>query len=904
MKKYKFKNVLLISQVSLLIIILVIANIIGWSIFAKEFSSRQDEYIKTGIENIEYQNKTNIELATRSSEINSINTDVIEYLKNISNGETDEDKLKNLYEKMKKQVNQNYNIIIKSTPYIADIEVIDLNGLVLYRTESSNIGDYKIDGLTRLAMTGVESGGLAKSTDVNKIVLEGIYPVFSQGNVIGLIKTEIYLDNTFFNSIKEKYKFDIGIIYSEDIMYFSNSSSNLGNLLVKNEAGKSILSKEIYDDVISKDIMYVEKSSFWGDDNYLTILKSLKSYDKEFLGICIISYDLQVEKIENMNTIKKMSILMLLVAILAIIIGHYITSYTSKSIVELKDEIRKVDENSENIEIELETRIEEVHDLLSEFNNMIRRIIGQETKSKHLETEVNKDGLTGFWNHKYFYENVGNHLSNGIQFSLLFLDIDKFKKINDKLGHKVGDKVLEKLSESLKKIYPDFEYFRYGGEEFAVIMIETSVVNAYKFAENIRLYIENSEEIKKITRGLDVTISIGIASSDIETKSIDEIVSKADKAMYFGKYNGRNQSNIYDNEVEIFFETKESDIIKRESIHTAVESLISTLEEKDYYSGSHSKFVEKFSVMLGERIGMSLNSLDNLKMAASLHDIGKIGVPDIILKSNSQLNESEYEIAKEHPIIGYNISKHLFEDEEILKGIRNHHERWDGEGYPDGIKKEKIPLFARIISIADSYHSMVYGSHYRVKKSKEEAINELIQNSGKQFDPSLVDIFIDIVNDNYNGNEFEDKLKDKIEKTENESTSAPLGNYDIYDSTHYVMEIDKDRNIIFVNKAIGDMLGVDPDSLVGQKCYSTIFGNQNICSNCKISEVIYEKSVKESTRMERRKNRDLVTINQVFMPLFDAYGNVDHIMEFAYDKDMKEARNYKKRLKRRAKIKG
>lgn len=888
MKKYKFKSLLFMTQIVLLISILILVNGVGFIMFSKEFSENQDRYIEDGIESLEKQKKEYTSDALFISKINSVNSKLVDYLTYKAMENSDKTKLSELYLGMQNQINHNFKLIKYDYPYIADIEIIDTNGLVMYRTERNEYGDLRDDVLTIKALEGNESMGVNKSDEVDKIVLEGNYPVYSRGVVIGIVKTKIYLDDMLFNIIKANVKFDIGIIYNKNMMYFSNGDLDIDNLIVKTELGKSQINEKIYDDIINKGSIFIDKVSFWGDERYLTILNPLKSYDGKAVGVFIISYDLANQKLANMSIVKTMSMMMIIVALIAIILGYIATGYLTKSVIYLKNNIRDADENDENVEIEVDTKIEEVNDLSIEFNRMIKRVIGHKIENEYLEIVSNKDSLTGFWNHKFFYEKLADYMIEGIPFALLFLDIDKFKNINDSLGHKVGDMVLVELSKVLSEDYPQFEYFRYGGEEFAIVMEKTMVLDAYKIAENIRNQVEASESIKKITQGLSVTISIGITTSESGKLNLDEIISNADKAMYFGKYNGRNQSNIYDNEVEIFFETQEGDIIKRESIHTAVESLISTLEEKDYYSSSHSKFVEKFSFMLGKRIGLSLNSLDNLKMAASLHDIGKIGVPDSILKSNNLLNKNEYEIAKEHATVGFNIAKHLFKDEEILKGIRNHHERWDGKGYPDKLKAEKIPLFARIIAIADTYHSMVYGSHYRVKKTKEEAIEDLVVNSGSQFDPSLVDIFVDIVNDNYIYNGVECDVEKIINSSEREVSSAALGTYDIYDSTNYIMEVDKDYNIIFVNKAIADRLNMNADDLIGKKCYKSIYGNMTTCSNCKMPEVIYEKSVKESTKMDRRKNGDLVKLNQFFMPLFDDKGNVDHIMEFAYNREPKD----------------
>jgi len=179
----------------------------------------------------------------------------------------------------------------------------------------------------------------------------------------------------------------------------------------------------------------------------------------------------------------------------------------------------------------------------------------------------------------------------------------------------------------------------------------------------------------------------------------------------------------------------------------SIASLIKTIEAKDPYHKDHSENVSKLSVEIGKRMGLSKKELNNLSYSGLLHDIGKVGIPDRILLKADKLTPEEYEVIKRHPAIGYEILKPLFENKNILDGVLYHHERYDGTGFPEGLKKEEIPLFGRIIGVADAIEAMTAERPYRAKLSREEVIGELERNSGKQFDPYIAKIGIKIMED-------------------------------------------------------------------------------------------------------------------------------------------------------------
>ena len=169
------------------------------------------------------------------------------------------------------------------------------------------------------------------------------------------------------------------------------------------------------------------------------------------------------------------------------------------------------------------------------------------------------------------------------------------------------------------------------------------------------------------------------------------------------------------------------------------------LDAKDEYTAGHSRRVKEYSVGIAQRMKMREKDIDLLKKAALLHDIGKIGIPDILLHKASRLSDEEYAVIKSHPAIGATILKSIKSFRDLVPSVYHHHERFDGKGYPSGIQGEKIPLYARIIAIADSFDAMTSNRPYRKSFSMEMAMSELERNKGIQFDPHITGIFIEIL---------------------------------------------------------------------------------------------------------------------------------------------------------------
>ena len=356
------------------------------------------------------------------------------------------------------------------------------------------------------------------------------------------------------------------------------------------------------------------------------------------------------------------------------------------------------------------------------------------------------DELTGLFNHRYFHERLDEEISRcsrfGDIFSLLFLDMDLFKAYNDIYGHLAGDEMLRQVGQYIKSSIRGIDMAsRYGGDEFTVILPQASLEDAYRVAERIRKRIE----VEMDSKGAPLTCSLGIASWPTDGVMREEIIQAADASLYYAKQMGRNR-------ICLASEITTSEVLsggakpdREPGILSTIYALAATVDAKDHYTYGHSKKVSKYATDIAEALGYSQERIGTLRAAALLHDIGKIGVSDKVLTKAGPLSDEEWEPIRAHPKLGVAILKHVESLSGCLAAIQYHHERYDGTGYPAGLKGENIPLDARIIAVADSYDAMTSLRPYRQGKfTPEQALAELERCAGTQFDPRTVEVFLSI----------------------------------------------------------------------------------------------------------------------------------------------------------------
>jgi diguanylate cyclase (GGDEF)-like protein len=345
------------------------------------------------------------------------------------------------------------------------------------------------------------------------------------------------------------------------------------------------------------------------------------------------------------------------------------------------------------------------------------------------------DWLTGLKNHGYFFERLSNELDRSLRhrrpLSVIIADIDDFKVINDTRGHAAGDRVLQEVSAVMADTVRSADVVcRIGGEEFAMVLPETDSTGAHLVAERIRDQIAGLA----IPGVGQTTVSLGIAAVPEHAVDRDEIMEAADRALYMAKRNGKNRTRIAGDVVSIGTTASGH----RSGRNQIIELLVRVLRLRDPALADHAERTADAALALGARVALNASQLEHLRVAALLQDVGKIGIPDRILYKQGPLSDAEWQEIKEHPKKGFELVGGLIHPE-ASEAVLANHERWDGAGYPRGLREEEIPLLARVLLVADAFVAMTTDRPFRTAISGPAALEELRANAGSQFDPKVVD---------------------------------------------------------------------------------------------------------------------------------------------------------------------
>ena len=348
------------------------------------------------------------------------------------------------------------------------------------------------------------------------------------------------------------------------------------------------------------------------------------------------------------------------------------------------------------------------------------------------------DPLTGLGNHRSFQERVQRELigaeARAIPFTLCLIDIDDFKRVNDLFGHPMGDKVLAEVGSRLRQ---NGEAFRLGGDEFALLLPARSAEAALPLAETVLARIA-SLDLDEVG---SVTASAGIASFPTQAIGRGELIRLADSALYWAKEHGKNRVHLYRPEVVELAELRRlAQGPDRAARFRAAASLAKAVDARDTYTGSHSTRVAELGAWIAAHLGLDVEQVELTRLAGSLHDLGKLAIPEEILRKPGPLTPPERLVLERHPQIGYRMLESLGVDP-VASWVLHHHERWDGTGYPDRLRGEQIPLGARIIFVADAYDAMTSDRAYRGRLTPHDAVEELQRCAGTQFDPQIVGVF-------------------------------------------------------------------------------------------------------------------------------------------------------------------
>jgi diguanylate cyclase (GGDEF)-like protein len=317
--------------------------------------------------------------------------------------------------------------------------------------------------------------------------------------------------------------------------------------------------------------------------------------------------------------------------------------------------------------------------------------------------------------------------------SVALLDVDRFRQLNLDHGYAAGDAVLAAVGRLIsERTRMNDLACRMGGDEFAILFGETDADEAHGAIERILLDLEDLEA--GAVRG--IAVSVGIASLQPGQRP-ESLLAAAASALEQARSAGGSQAVVFaaapGNSTPELADLGQGNVIA---------ALASALEERDRYTGEHSESVVDLTARVGDALAISGEEVEQVRTAALLHDIGKVGVPDEILHKPGRLDEREWEIMRQHPVIGERILRAIPGFGTIARMVRHEHERWDGGGYPDGLTGKAIPVGSRIILACDAYHAMTSDRPYRKAMPHAEAMAELTANAGTQFDPDVVQALV------------------------------------------------------------------------------------------------------------------------------------------------------------------
>lgn len=355
------------------------------------------------------------------------------------------------------------------------------------------------------------------------------------------------------------------------------------------------------------------------------------------------------------------------------------------------------------------------------FRGLIRDVTERKRYEEKLQYLSFHDALTRVYNRGYFEEEM-KRLTNSRDYpiSIIVADLDGLKIVNDSLGHDKGDMLLKTTAEILNRsVRTNDIVSRIGGDEFALILprtCEETAVNIVKrIGKNVELFRQGNPEIP-------LNLSIGTATSGNSSHPIVEIFKEADNNMYRNKISRSSSSR-----------------------RAIVKALLSTLAERDFITGGHAERLRTLAQDLGEMLGLSPRQISDLNLLSSVHDLGKVGIPDHILFKRGKLDQKEWMEMQRHPEIGHRIASACPDLQHVAELILCHHEKWDGSGYPGGLKHKEIPIECRILALVDAYDAMTSNRPYRAGISPEEAIQEIMRCSGTHFEPELARVFAEMI---------------------------------------------------------------------------------------------------------------------------------------------------------------
>ncbi|MFN2529190.1 MAG: HD domain-containing phosphohydrolase [Candidatus Baltobacteraceae bacterium] len=408
----------------------------------------------------------------------------------------------------------------------------------------------------------------------------------------------------------------------------------------------------------------------------------------------------------------------------------------------------------------------------AQFLQTVARLSGsalaQAERLERLQSESTTDRLTGLSNYRFLMEQYGELFAQAKAskraLSAMLIDVDGLRQVDSKLGYGIGDNVLAYVARQIKAtVAPDAIAARYGNDEFMILLPDTTVEAATRMAKRLieRISEDGPSDLPP------TTVSIGIANAPTHTSQADTLLDLAEKALYVAKYGGRNRLHVVSKNVNAEWEklamealfavlTAKQFSTGPQAVEKAAErlaqsgsrnldmalALAQAVDVRDKYTSGHSHAVSNYSLKLAKALFFGEAQLEEVRLGALLHDVGKIGTPEYILGKNGPLTDEEFTIMRNHPEDGARILAPIPSMRRVSSIVEAHQENWDGTGYPFKLSGEEIPRAARIVSIADAYHAMVSTRPYRKGMSVDKACGILTNGAAKQWDGRLVETFV------------------------------------------------------------------------------------------------------------------------------------------------------------------
>lgn len=551
-------------------------------------------------------------------------------------------------------------------------------------------------------------------SSISELFEEFQYPCWIKNKQNNTIHINKVFKSTFNQSNKEVKE----LLYNiERIKEKSTEIANINNKTYKhiifNNKDEEIIGilVDFPEEVKSKDENY-EKHTLRTVIDTIPDLIFYKDKDLKYLGVnkkCEKFYnDMGVTEILGKNDLE-----------LPIDLSLSTQCYEHDNIVISKKQTLHIEENTDDKIYEtVKTPIIDEFGNIKGLVGVVRDITDYKIKEKMLTQLSYTDGLTSLFNRTYFDKKVEEIIENKkFPMGLILGDVNGLKLVNDTLGHLRGDKLLKCMAKILKKATNEVgTVFRWGGDEFVILLPGLSHMECARMMQKIDDICENT-----ICGGIKTSISMGYSILD-EGDSIDKVLVEAEDKVYKKK------------------------MLSGSSVRASMlETLKMNLENKNVETEKHTQRVADFCIDIAKELNLDEETVEKASLIGKLHDIGKIGISEHILLKPEKLTDDEYEIMKTHSEKGYRLASLLPEISCISREILTHHERWDGLGYPLGLSKDEIPILSRIVAVADSFDAMTNDRCYSEARSIQDSLNELKRCSGTQFDPQIVEVFINII---------------------------------------------------------------------------------------------------------------------------------------------------------------